>query len=68
MIACGIHLYSVVAIKWLKWLSDSEQLNIQHARNGGEVRIGHLRVDGQDRDNPMQLYEFYGCLFHGCTR
>ena len=28
---------SVIAIKWLKWLSERDDLDIQHAKNGGEV-------------------------------
>ena len=29
--------HSIVAMKWLKWVSESEGIDIQHARNGGEV-------------------------------
>ena len=28
---------SIIAIKWLKWLSEQNGLDIQHAKNGGEV-------------------------------
>lgn len=57
---------SIVAIKWLKWLSESESMDIQHARNGQEVRVLNYKVDGQLRSNPNQLFEFYGCIYHGC--
>ena len=30
-------MQSVIAIKWLKWISEKEDLDIQHARNGQEV-------------------------------
>ena len=46
---------SMVAIKWLKWLSETEDLDIQHARNGGEVRIMNFKVDGQLRSDPKQV-------------
>ena len=72
---------SVTAIKWLKWISETENVDIQHAHNGREVsfclnnisltnklqvHIGKYKIDGQRRDDPTQLYEFYGCIWHGC--
>ena len=59
---------SAVGIRWLQYLSVTENLDIQHARNGGEVKIGKYKVDGQDRNNPNSLFEFYGCTFHGCKK
>ncbi|XP_064647462.1 uncharacterized protein LOC135500144 [Lineus longissimus] len=56
---------SVKAIKWLKWVSHSRGVAIQHARNGGEKSIGRLKVDGFAGNT---VFEFYGCLFHGCER
>ena len=58
---------SAIAIKWIKWLSETQQLDIQHARNGGEVWIPvgnnrHVKPDGQLRTDDKQLYEFYGCV------
>ena len=36
---------SMIAIKWLKWLCEKDTtLDIQHAKNGGEVRIGQYKV------------------------
>ena len=35
---------SIFAIKYLKWLAESENANIQHARNGGEVSVFILFV------------------------
>ena len=32
-------IQSVIAIKWIKWISETENLDIQHARNGQEVII-----------------------------
>ena len=57
---------SLIAIKWLKWLSHTTAVNIQHKMNGGEVTIGRFKVDGQSRDDRRSVYEFNGCLWHGC--
>jgi hypothetical protein len=51
-----------VGIKWLKQISSERGLDIQHALNGGEVRIGQYKVDGQLRSDTRQLFEFYGCV------
>ena len=53
---------SLVALKWLKYLAHHNNIDIQHARNGGEVHIGRYQVDGQKRDEPSVVYEFYGCV------
>ena len=42
-------------------------MNIQHARNGGEKRIESFKVDGWD-DKSSTVYEFHGCIFHGCPK
>lgn len=52
--------HSLAAIKWLKWLAHKEGLNIQHALNGGEVKLGRYYVDGQNRNDRKQVYEFLG--------
>ncbi len=64
---------SNIAIKWLKYISWSENIYIRHARNGGEVKIGNYRVDGFSEtiiDNKIfkTIYEFHGCYFHGCKK
>ena len=46
---------------------NKEQVDIKHARNGGEKKIGHYSVDGYDEENKT-IYEFDGCLWHGCRR
>lgn len=40
---------------------------IRHASNGGEVRLSGCLVDGYD-ETTRTVYEFHGCLWHGCTR
>ena len=60
--------HSVAAIKWLKWLNVSENLEppIQHARNGGEVTVLSRPVDGyREYRGRKYVYDFMGCLFHG---
>ena len=48
---------------WLKWIARAKGINIRHALNGGEIRIGNYLADGFDEQT---VYEFYGCLWHGC--
>ena len=52
------------AVKWLSWLAETEEIDIQHARNGGEKRVGGYSLDGycQERNT---VYEFHGCFWHG---
>ena len=55
--------FSIIAMKWLKWVSKVENIQIQHALNGGEFRVGKYRVDGKFADT---IFEFNGCAVHGC--
>ena len=72
---------SFKAFKWLAWqeskLRKAPQSStcapqadrIQHAGNGGEVRVltpgQSFLVDGYNTTTKT-VYEFHGCLFHGC--
>ena len=62
--------HSIMAIKWLKWLAHTEQLDIEHARNGGEAQIiaggRTFKVDGQLRTDRSILFEFNGCVSLHC--
>ena len=62
----------------LQWLTYQESLlpkpstclgRIQHVRNGGEQKVmtekGEEYVDGLD-ESTKTVYEFMGCLWHGC--
>jgi len=51
--------HSVVAIKWLMWISHSEGIQMQHARNHGEVKIGDFKVDGFCYEL-NKIFEFHG--------
>ncbi|KAK3105375.1 hypothetical protein FSP39_023745 [Pinctada imbricata] len=65
--------YSKISIQWLEWIMEKNKrggnnVQIQHALNGGEYKIPdtNYRCDGYDRVSNT-IYEFYGCTFHGCT-
>ena len=65
---------SEVALEWLMWQEHqlgSDSPRIQHVRNGGEKLIPAgpeaYHVDGFD-SHTNTVYEFHGCLFHGCRR
>jgi hypothetical protein len=47
------------ALRWLKWLSESQDIRIQHARNGGEKKVGRFKVDGYDPESKT-VYEYHG--------
>ena len=52
------------SVKWLSWLAETEEIDIQHVKNGGEKRVGNYSLDGycQERNT---AYEFHGCFWHG---
>lgn len=58
--------YSTKAITWLSELSKSQNLNIQHACNGGEYLIPgtQIKVDGYCKNINM-VYEYHGSKWHG---
>ena len=55
---------SNVAVKWLSYISEKEDLCIQHVRNGGEKRFGDYSLDGYCEEIHT-AYEFQGCFWHG---
>ena len=50
---------------WIKYLSYRDNIQIRHAKNGGERQIDRYFVDGFCETNKT-IYEFNGCIFHGC--
>ncbi|XP_062620655.1 uncharacterized protein LOC134282247 [Saccostrea cucullata] len=67
--------YSKISIQWLEWLMEKSRqrgnpLSISHALNGGEYHVPgtNYRCDGfvQSPNGKGTIYEFYGCVFHGC--
>jgi len=51
---------SIIAMKWLKYLATTQNLQLKHKLNGGEQRIGRFKVDGYD-PTTNTAYEFNGC-------
>ena len=63
--------YSIKSIKWMKYLSLKEGIDIRHACNGGEQSIilkdsQKIKVDGYNQQSNT-VYQFHGCFYHGCT-
>jgi hypothetical protein len=48
-------------------ISQRENINIQHALNGGEKQIGSYFVDGYTvlQIGVRTVYEVHGCFWHG---
>ena len=57
---------SVIALCWMDYLSNQHHVRIQHANNGGEVKIEGWMMDGIDENGI--LYMFQGCFWHGCPK
>ena len=55
---------SNIAVKWLSYVSEKEDIHIQHVRNGGEKRVGLYSLDGYCQETHT-AYEFQGCFWHG---
>ena len=60
---------SNMAVKWLSYEMERNDIHIQHVRNGGEKRVGKYSLDGYCEENHT-AYEFQGCFWHGklCKR
>ena len=55
---------SNVAVTWLSYISEKEDLYIKHVRNGGEKRVEPYSLDGYCEETNT-AYEFQGCFWHG---
>ena len=55
---------SNIAVKWLSWVAEKDEIHIQHVRNGGEKRVGKYSLDGYCEERNT-VYEFQGCYWHG---
>lgn len=60
---------SFIALQWLAHLEDTKGITIQHARVGGEKRLGdkNIPVDGFCKDTKT-VYQMHGCYWHGCIK
>ena len=64
---CPEEKQSKKALKWLEYVTRAEHVQIKHARNGGEVKIGNYKVDGYYETSDKRIVlEYHGCLYHGC--
>ena len=52
------------ALQWLSYTAEKEEIHIQHARNGGEKRVGNYYLDGYCEETHT-AYEYQGCYWHG---
>ena len=52
---------------WLKYLSYTNNITIQHCFNNIEKKIGPYPVDGYCKETDT-VYEFQGCFMHGCNK
>ncbi len=59
--------HSILALKWLSFTAEQNNINIQHARNSGERRVGNYRLDGFHEETNT-AYEVHGCFWHGCLK
>ncbi len=62
---------SLIALKWLYTEEVKRGINIDHAGNGREKKIGKYRVDGFYEDpvtKHVTIYEFNGCYWHACSK
>ena len=55
---------SNMAVKWLSYVMEKEDIHIQHVRNGGEKRVRRYSLDGYCEETHT-AYEFQGCFWHG---
>ena len=52
------------ALQWLSYTAEKEGIRMQHARNGGEKRVGRYYLDGYCEETHT-AYEYQGCYWHG---
>ena len=55
---------SNMAVKWLSYVMEENDIRIDHVRNGGEKRVGEYSLDGYCEEFHT-AYEFQGCFWHG---
>ena len=55
---------SNLAVKWLSYVMQENDIRIDHVRNGGEKRVGKYSLDGYCEEFHT-AYEFQGCFWHG---
>ena len=61
---CKATGYSKSEIEWLEFVMADERIYIQHAKNGGQVKINGRFVDGMCYEI-NSIYQFHGDYWHG---
>ncbi|CAB4000500.1 DNA polymerase [Paramuricea clavata] len=56
---------SNIALKWLSYTAEKNDIFVQHKRSGGEKSVGRYFPDGYHEETNT-AYEFHGCFWHGC--
>ena len=61
---CPLDKHSIFALKWLSFTAEQNNINIQHARNSGERRVGNYRLDGfhEETTLPMRSTGVFGMV------
>ena len=61
---------SAVARQWLEWVAYSENIDVRHAFNGGEIIVDNYKLDGfyECADGTKVALEFHGDFWHGCPK
>nr|XP_049619738.1 uncharacterized protein LOC125994445 [Syngnathus scovelli]XP_049620140.1 uncharacterized protein LOC125994731 isoform X1 [Syngnathus scovelli] len=60
--------FSHDSIQYMQWIMHSQNIQIRHALNGGEVRIDNYFVDGYCEIGGVKIvFEYFGCYHHGCA-
>ena len=58
---------SNMAVEWLSYEMERNDIHIEHVKNGGEKRVGKYSLDGYCEEYHT-VYEFQGCFWHGKSR
>lgn len=61
---CCKKQHSKQQIEWLEYIAKRDNINIQHAMNDKEFKVGKYRVDGYCKETNT-VYEFNGIFYHG---
>lgn len=56
--------HSMKALKWIQYMASTKRIQIQHARNGGEKRLGEYLVDGyhESESGSKTVFKYHGCF------